>query len=106
NSEAYLHAPAEMARRFEELPEAIANTVAIAERCHVSLDFSHQRLPTFPTPTGKSEYDYLYELCHEHLRRRYPDIFWKVISQLARELEIIDRAGLCGYFLIVWDLVR
>jgi error-prone DNA polymerase len=106
NSNYALADPVEMAIRFRETPEAIANTLHIAERCHVSLDFSARRLPLFPTPAGRTEYDYLYELCHENLRRRYPDIYRDVISQLARELEIIDRAGLCGYFLIVWDIIR
>jgi error-prone DNA polymerase len=76
-----------------------------ADRCQVSLDFSQQRVAPFSTPDGTSEYDFLYELCHSHLRERYPDIFRQVVSQMAHELEIIDRAQLCGYFLMVWNIV-
>ncbi|HXF63378.1 MAG TPA: error-prone DNA polymerase [Caldilineaceae bacterium] len=103
---AALASPQAMARRFAERPDALENSVAIAERCQVSLDFSNRRLPTFPTPPGISEYAYLYELCHAALPRRYPQLHRQVINQLAHELDIIDKAGLAGYFLIVWDIVR
>lgn len=101
-----LAGPAEMARRFADLPQALANSVALAERCQVSLDFSGRRLPAFPTPDGLSEFAYLYELCHASLSRRYPELKPLVLKQLAHELAVIDKAGLAGYFLIVWDIVR
>lgn len=106
NSSRYLAAPAEMARRFRELPEAISNTVQIAQRCQVSLDFSDQRLPRFSTPNGESEFAYLYRLCHDSLATRYPTLRPAVLKQLAHELDVIEQAGLAGYFLIVWDIVR
>ena len=106
NSNRYLVSPAEMARRFRELPEAIANTVQIARRCQVSLDFSDQRLPRFSTPDGESEFAYLYQLCHDNLAARYPTLSPAVLTQLAHELDVIEQAGLAGYFLIVWDIVR
>jgi error-prone DNA polymerase len=98
--------PAAMQQRFFKLPEALHNTVAIAERCNVSLDFSCHRLPPFPTPAGKSEFAYLYELCHAALPARYPALRPQVLKQLAHELDVIERAGLASFFLIVWDLVR
>ncbi|MCL4861739.1 MAG: DNA polymerase III subunit alpha, partial [Caldilineaceae bacterium] len=101
-----LAAPAEMARRFADLPQALRNSVALAERCQVSLDFSGRRLPAFPTPDGLSEFAYLYELCHASLPRRYPALKPLVLKQLAHELAVIEQAGLAGYFLIVWDIVR
>jgi error-prone DNA polymerase len=96
---------ATMQRRFSRLPEALRNTVAIAERCNVSLDFSRHRMPPFPTPAGQSEFGYLYELCHTALPARYPTLRPQVLKQLAHELDVIERAGLASFFLIVWDLV-
>jgi error-prone DNA polymerase len=98
--------PAAMQQRFARLPEALRNTVAIAERCNVSLDFSRHRLPPFPTPAGQSEFAILYELCHAALPARYPALRPQVLKQLAHELDVIERAGLASFFLIVWDLVR
>jgi error-prone DNA polymerase len=105
NHNDYLASPDEMAHRFQELPQAIANTAAIASRCQVSLDLSGRRLPAFPTPAGMTEFRYLYELCHAALPRRYPDLKPAVLTQLAHELNVIEQAGLAGYFLIVWDIV-
>ena len=101
-----LRSPAEMERQFMELPEALRQTNEIAARCQVSLDFSDHRLPRFQTPEGISEFAWLYELCHAQLPQRYPQLRPRVLTQLAHELEIIERAGLAGYFLIVWDIVR
>lgn len=101
-----LPAPAVMARRFAQRPDALANSLAIAERCGASLDFSDQRLPAFRTPKGLSGFQYLYQLCHARLPHCYPDLRPQVLKQLAHELEVIERAGLAAYFLVVWDLVR
>ncbi len=114
NSNYYLASPDEMARRFAELPDALRNTLAIAERCNVSLDFSQRRLPPFPChlpPSGTgeegvTEFTYLYQLGHAGLPGRYPDLKPAVLKQLAHELAVIEQAGLAGYFLIVWDIVR
>jgi len=91
---------------FDLHSAAMRNTLAIAERCQASLDFSHHRLPTFPTPDGLSEFAYLYQLCHANLSQRYPRLTPRVLKQLAHELDIIERAGLAGYFLIVWDIIQ
>ncbi len=101
-----LVSPDEMARRFAEVPQAISNSVEIARRCEVSLDFSNQRLPTFPVPDDRSEFAYLYQLCHDGLPRHYPQLKPNVLNQLAHELSVIEQAGLAGYFLIVWDIVH
>ena len=106
NSSYALTAPHIMARHYVERPQALQNSLAIAERCQVSLDFSGRRLPTFPTPAGQSEFQYLYQLCHDKLAPRYPQLHGPVLKQLAHELDIIERAGLAGYFLIVWDIVK
>ncbi len=98
-----------MERRFRACPDALRNTLEIAARCRVSLDFSAQRLPAFiPEHEGTrpSEFAYLYQLCHANLPRRYPNLRPAVLKQLAHELDIIEQAGLAGYFLLVWDIVR
>jgi error-prone DNA polymerase len=111
NSGYALAAPAAMGRRFAQRPDALANTVAIAERCHVSLDFSAVRLPisNLQSPNlsiSQSSFHTLYELCHANLPRCYPSLQPAVLTQLAHELAIIEEAGLAGYFLVVWDIVR
>ncbi|MEZ4682094.1 MAG: DNA polymerase III subunit alpha [Caldilineaceae bacterium] len=101
-----LASPQAMARRFAETPQALQNTLEIAARCQVSLDFSGKRLPRFPTPAGQSEFALLYQHCHARLPVRYPELRPRVLTQLAHELDVIERAGLAGYFLIVWDIMR
>ena len=112
-SMAYLQDAAQMARRFAELPQAVNSTLVIAERCQATLDFSQQRLPGFldscapdEKPEATSEFAWLYQLCHANLSKRYPDLRPAVLTQLAHELDVIERAHLAGYFLIVWDIVR
>ncbi len=106
NSNRFLATAQEMVVRFQELPEALENTNHIAERCQVSLDFSNQRLPRYPTPNGQDEFDYLYELCNANLHNRYKEVTPKILKQLVKELDVIEQAGLAGYFLIVWDIVN
>ena len=107
NSSRYaMVAPGEMASRWADHPHALLTTIEIAERCQVSLDFSRQRLPHFPTPNHPSEFALLYAHCHAQLPMRYPNLTPTVLKQLAHELEVIERAQLAGYFLLVWDIVR
>jgi len=108
NASYALAGPLEMARRFAEWPAALEASLAIAERCAdaVKIDFSGRRLPIFPTPEGRTEFAYLYDLCHDGLKTRFENPTREAVRQLAHELDIIDAAGLAGYFLIVWDLVR
>jgi error-prone DNA polymerase len=111
NSSYALPTPQAMARRFAECPDALAHTVVIADRCHVSLDFSAHRLPAFELarpeePPIRFPFALLYELCHAALPVRYPDLRPAVLTQLAHELAVIEQAGLAEYFLVVWDIVR
>jgi DNA polymerase-3 subunit alpha len=104
----YLRTPEEMRGIFSEVPGAIKNTLLIAERCHVDLDFKEYHLPNFPVPDGKTPDGYLRELCETGLRKRYqsraddPEIR----ARLDYELEIIKSMGFDAYFLIVWDLIQ
>jgi error-prone DNA polymerase len=106
NSEQYLKSAAQMAALFAGLPEALRNTLRIAERCDASLDFAAQRLPAFPVPEGHTTESYLRHLCQEGLARRFRPITERARAQLDHELGVIERLGLAGYFLVVWDIVR
>lgn len=109
NDSFYFRTPAEMARLFEDLPEALANTTAIAERCNLQLsDLGTGRLnlPHFPVPP---EYDsqnaYLRYLASSGLARRYPKVTPGLQERLDKELAIIERMGFAGYFLVVKDFI-
>jgi len=104
----YLRSPEEMAHLFAEVPEALTNTLRIAEMCHVELDFDHYHLPSFQVPEGHTPQSYLRVLCEEGLRRRYGDRADdpEVRQRLEHELAIIHQMGFDTYFLIVWDLCR
>ena len=106
NHTAALKSADEMARRFGELPQALHNSLEIAARCNVSLDFSKRRIPDYVVPDGQSELAYLYQLCHDRLPRRYPNLTARVLQQLAHELAVIEQTGLAGYFLTVWDITN
>ncbi len=104
----YLRTPDEMKELFAEVPEAISNTLLIADQCDVDLSSKEYHLPIFPVPEGHTAQTYLRQLCDEGLRRRYgvrantPE----VLQRLEYELGIIHQMGFDAYFLIVWDLCR
>jgi len=104
----YLRSPQEMFDIFKEIPESLSNTLEIAERCNVNLDFTEYHLPHFPVPDGHTEESYLRHLCEQGLERRYgKHTDDKVIrDRLNYELDIIHTMGFDAYFIIVWDLVR
>jgi DNA polymerase-3 subunit alpha len=104
----YLRSPQEMTSLFTEIPEAIQNTLTIAERCEVDLAFTGYHLPHFDVPDGKSAQVYLKDLCEEGLARRFKERTNDPVvrKRLDYELEIIHKMGFDTYFLIVWDLCR
>ncbi len=104
----YLKTAGEMSQIFREVPEAIANTLSIAERCDVNLDFTEYHLPDFDVPTGYTDATYLRELCNQGLRRRYGDQAdaAHIVERLEYELGIIHEMGFDSYFIIVWDLCK
>jgi DNA polymerase III subunit alpha len=105
-NEFYLRDSREMAESFAEWPEAIASTLEIAERCNVELELGKQLIPSFATPDGSSEREYLRARVHEGLRKRYGDPPpAQALARMEMELEVIDRMGFNAYFLIVWDFV-
>jgi len=100
----------ELAARFPDLPEAVANTAIIAERCTFALDHDRHVFPSVPLPAGRTPDDHLRALCRAGLTDRYADgdpATWRrAVVQLDHELGVIARLGLAGYFLVVWDVVR
>jgi len=102
----YLRSPAEMAALFKELPEALQNTLLIAERCEINLDRKGYHLPAFPAPEGHTSQSYLRSLCEKGLAERYELITSQIRERLEYELDLIHRMGFDDYFLIVWDLCR
>jgi error-prone DNA polymerase len=106
NSEAYLKTGGRLFPLFRAYPDALANTLRIAERCQFVLRYGLQDLPTFPTRSGLNAVGYLAQLCHEGLPWRYGAPSERVCAQLTYELRVIEQAGLANYFLIVWDIVR
>lgn len=107
NSEFYLKTPEEMQRLFGEWPEALSNTVKIAERCQVNLDKHPQAdLPIVTVPEGYDLESYLRYLCEEGIKKRYPEVTPELRERLEYELGIINHMRFPGYFLVVWDLIN
>ena len=103
NSERLLKTPAEMAALFTELEglDPVGNSVRLAARCDVSLDFTAQRLPAFPVPAGHTLDTSLRHLCEARLPQKYDPDSPRARAQLDHELGVITRTGLAGYFLMV-----
>ena len=104
--EFYLRSGEEMFALFKDVPQALQNTLRIAERCSVSLDFNTLHLPVFEVPPGFTLETYLEKLCYEGLKKRYAVITPEVKERLDYELRVIFQMGFAGYFLIVQDFVN
>lgn len=103
----YLKTPDEMAMLFPELPDAIKNTMRIAEQCNVEIEFGGSLIPDYTIPPEyRSQEEYLYHLCLEGLRERYGEISEALQHKLDYEFEVIRSKGFISYFLIVWDYVN
>jgi DNA polymerase-3 subunit alpha len=102
----FLKSSEEMASAFADMPQALATTLEIADRCNVELEVGKQLIPRFDTPQGQPESIYLRELVLAGLRERYGDPLPAAVAERAEmELGVIDRMGYSGYFLIVWDFI-
>jgi DNA polymerase III subunit alpha len=119
----YVSDPVDIAKRWEANPEVLTNTRIIADRCQVEIEFGKILIPTFPTPSGQNEYDYLEELTYQGMAWRYAGksreaaskltaaevselIDEDKIKRLKTELAAIQKMRLSGYFLIVSDLIN
>jgi error-prone DNA polymerase len=105
NAERHMKTSAQMNALFADVPEAIANTSELAKRLDFTLVDLGYKFPQYPAPDGQSEMTYLRELTDAGARRRYQPYYDKARRQVERELALIDKLSLAGYFLIVWDIV-
>ena len=103
--EFYIKDADEMAALFPEHPEALENTVKIAERCQVEFEFGKYHLPEFDVPEGYTALQYLQKLCNEGFAARYPDDDGTVRKRLQYEIDMITKMGFVDYFLIVSDFI-
>ncbi|MDD4995309.1 MAG: DNA polymerase III subunit alpha [Patescibacteria group bacterium] len=106
NHDASMTSPEHMAEAFAHVPEAIENTVKIAERCNVEIPLGGNILPVFHVPTGESDNAYLRRLCEKGLGDRFPVAGPEIRERLEYELSTIERMGFASYFLIVSDFVN
>ena len=110
NSERFIRTPAEMEQLFADLPEAIANTETLSKRLQFTLEHLGYEFPKYPVGPGESMMSFLRDRAREGMQERYgqkpPELRERARQQIERELALIERLELPGYFLIVWDIVR
>ena len=106
NGERYLKSPSQVAALFADLPEAIANTTELASRLQFTLKDLGYKFPIYPTPNGESQMEYLRRRTQEGMVHRYGTQNDRAHLQIQRELSVIEKLNLPGYFLIVWDIIR
>lgn len=106
NDQFYLKSREEMEEVFSRVPEALENTVKIAEQCNLELDFNTIHLPHFRLPEGYTADSYLRELAYKGLQERYSRITPEMRERLEYELDVIKTMGYSHYFLIVWDFIK
>jgi len=107
NDQFYLKSGDEMAELFGHMPELMENTLKIAERCNVKLDFESYHLPKFDVPEGETATTYLRKVCEAQIPKFYGDHpTQEMLDRLDYELGVIGTMGFEDYFLIVWDYVK
>ena len=114
DGESYLKSGGELAALGSTLGDSasaawaagLSTAVELAASCSVDLGFEQYRFPGFPVPDGETPFSYLSQLCWAGARKRYHPVTSAVVTRLAHELEVIERAGLAEFFLICWDLMR
>ncbi|HPD00054.1 MAG TPA: DNA polymerase III subunit alpha [Acetivibrio sp.] len=108
SDEFYIKSPEEMEEMFKNIPEAVSNTVRVAQMCNVELEFGKLHLPKFNVPQDREPYEYLRSLCYDGFERRYKEEERDEIkrNRLEYELSVIKQMGYVDYFLIVGDFIR
>ena len=107
--ELYFKSPDEMREIFRGFPEAITNTLEIADRCNLEIEFGKSKYPEYPVPEGKTRDGYLCELCYKGLSERYGERAAQdkeLIKRLDYEIDVLKRTGFASYILIVWDFIH
>lgn len=102
----YMRSPEEVAEAFKDYPDALANTLKVAEMCNLEIPMGKWILPDFAVPNGKTASEYLRQLCEEGIQKRYGEERQDVRERLEYELEVIETKGYVTYFLIVQDFAR
>ena len=104
----YIKSPEEVKEFFPNLPEALENTVKIAEKCNVEFEFGHTILPNYEVPKEFStHYDYFKKLCDDGIKIRYGENTPKeILERMEYEISVIKKMGYIDYFLIVWDFIN
>jgi DNA polymerase-3 subunit alpha len=102
----YLKSAAEMAAALPDYPDALANTLRVADMCDIEFDFSRRYAPKYDPPEKKTAEDYLRELVYEGAGRLYGEITDELRERIDYELDVISGKGFSSYFLIVWDFVN
>jgi error-prone DNA polymerase len=105
NSQRHIRSAREMTQLFTDLPEAIANTAELSSRLEFSLEKLGYEFPRYPVPEGETMDSFLHKRTWDGARCRYRPVSARVRAQLEKELALIEKLKLSGYFLIVWDLV-
>ena len=106
NAERYLKSPEAMARLFVDLPDAIAGTRELADRLEYSMTDLGYRFPEYPVPPGETMASFLRKMTQAGASERYRPYHDRARAQISRELNLIEKLDLAGYFLIVWDIVN
>jgi error-prone DNA polymerase len=110
NAERFLKSPQQMQQLFADLPEAIANTLELSARLEFTLNDLGYEFPRYPVPEGETMNSFLRERAWAGFRERYgrasPEMQTRARRQIEKELNLIEKLKLAGYFLIVWDIVR
>jgi error-prone DNA polymerase len=106
NAERYLKPADAMTRLFTDLPEAIAGTRELADRLEYTMADLGYRFPEYPVPPGETMASFLRKIAQAGARERYRPYHDRARAQISRELNLIEKLDLAGYFLIVWDIVN
>lgn len=106
NAERHLKSSDEMKRLFGDLPEAFARTSELADRLQFTLKDLGYQFPSYPVPRGETEISYLRQMTDRGARLRYQPYHDVARAQIEKELALIEKMSLAGYFLIVWDIVE
>jgi DNA polymerase-3 subunit alpha len=107
--ELYFKSPREMREIFRDFPVALSNTLEIAARCNLELEFGRSKYPEYTAPPGKTREAYLRELCYKGLHERYGERAAsdeELIKRLDYEVDVLEKTGFVSYFLIVWDFIH
>ena len=106
--ELYIKSPEEMIEYFKNIPEAIENTVKIAEKCNVEFEFGVTKLPNYDVPEEyKTHAEYFRKLCYDGIKKRYGENPSKeIMDRLEYEVSVIEKMGYVDYYLIVWDFIN